>query len=60
MNCDNTELKRSPEINFSVSERHRWTVVGQYCSEYFNLVDNLALKQMRKEMEKSENTLQKP
>jgi len=27
-NCDNTELKRSSKIIFSVSERHRWAVVG--------------------------------
>jgi len=25
----NTELKRSSEVIFSVSERHRWAVVGQ-------------------------------
>jgi len=28
LNCDNTELKRSSEINFPVAERHRWAVVG--------------------------------
>ena len=28
LNCDDTELKRSSKINFSVSERHRWAVVG--------------------------------
>jgi len=28
LNCDNTELKRSSKIKFSVSERHRWAVVG--------------------------------
>ena len=27
LNCDNTELKRSFKIFFSVSERHRWAVV---------------------------------
>jgi len=28
LNYDNTELKRSSIINFPVSERHRWVVVG--------------------------------
>jgi len=28
LNCDNAELKISSKINFSVSERHRWAVVG--------------------------------
>jgi len=28
LNCKNTELKRSSKIFFSVSERHRWAVVG--------------------------------
>jgi len=28
LNCDNTEQKRSFEINGPVSERHRWAVVG--------------------------------
>ena len=28
LNSDNTELKRSSEINFPVSERHRWVVEG--------------------------------
>jgi len=28
LNCDSTELKRSCTIFFSVSERHRWAVVG--------------------------------
>jgi len=28
LNCDNTELKTFSKINFSVAERHRWTVVG--------------------------------
>jgi len=27
LNCDNTELKRSSKKDFSVPERHRWTVV---------------------------------
>jgi len=26
--CDNTELKKSSKIIFSVSKRHRWAVVG--------------------------------
>jgi len=30
LNCDNTELKRSSKINVSVSERHRWAVLGKY------------------------------
>jgi len=29
LNCDNTELKRSSTIFFSVSDRHRWAVVGK-------------------------------
>jgi len=28
LNCYNSELKRFSKINFSVSERHRWAVVG--------------------------------
>jgi len=28
LNCDKTELNRSSKIDFSVSERHRWAVVG--------------------------------
>jgi len=30
LNCDNTELKISSKINLSVSERHRWAVVGYF------------------------------
>ena len=26
LNCDNAELKKSPEVNFPVSERHCWAV----------------------------------
>ena len=29
LNCGNTKLKRSCKINFSLSERHRWEVVGK-------------------------------
>jgi len=29
LNSDNTELKRSSKIHVSVSERHRWAVMGQ-------------------------------
>jgi len=28
LNCDNTELKRSSKINFSVCKQHRWAEVG--------------------------------
>ena len=32
-NFDHTELKRSSKMIFSVSERHRWAVVGQRNTE---------------------------
>jgi len=35
LNFDNTELKRSSKIFFSVSERHRWAVVGQCHGPYY-------------------------
>jgi len=28
LNCDNTELKRSSKMNFSIAERHRWVEAG--------------------------------
>jgi len=36
LNRDNTELKRSSEINFPVAERHRWAEVGERIKSQFN------------------------
>jgi len=41
-NYNNTELKRSSKLNFPVSKRHFWAVVGQINSVHMNRVGHIA------------------
>ena len=43
--CDNTELKRSSKRNVSVSERHRWAVVGLTTTTRFCKKENFCVVQ---------------